>query len=139
MSAELVLDTDVRVYTFDQSEPLKQRRAIEIVEHQSDGAWTISWQVIQEFSGVALHRFARPMPAADLREWQRTLFWAACGILPDRSLHAHALALHDETQYRYDDCPILAAAIASEAETHYSEDLQHGRTLGGVRIINPFA
>jgi len=138
MSARVFLDTNVLVYAFDQSAPAKQHRALEIVRQRSDGEWTISWQVVQEFSAVALHRFARPMASADLRDLHQALLWPACGILPGRALHAHALTLHGETQYRFYDCLIVAAAIASGVEELYTEDLQHGRELGGVRIVNPF-
>ncbi len=139
MSARIFLDTNVLVYAFDQSAPKKQRRALDIVGQRTDGEWTISWQVVQEFSAVALHRFTRPMTAGDLRDLHQTLLWPACGILPSRALHAHALALHGETQYRFYDCLIVAAAIACGVKELYSEDLQHGRSLAGVKLVNPFA
>jgi predicted nucleic acid-binding protein len=36
------------------------------------------------------------------------------------------------------DALILVSAARSEALTLYSEDLQHRRTILGVRILNPF-
>lgn len=138
MSARVFLDTNILVYAFDRSAPAKQQRALQVVRHQSDGAWVISWQVVQEFSAVALHRFAQPMTTSDLKDLQQTLLWPACVILPSKALHRHALALQEETGYRFYDCLILAAAIASGAEQLYTEDLQHGREVGGTRILNPF-
>ncbi len=138
MSAKIFLDTNVLVYAFDRSAPAKQRRALAIIKEEAAGAWAISWQVVQEFSAVALHRFAQPMTSADLQNLQRTLLWPACSVLPSQALHLHALALHEETQFRFYDCLIVAAAIASGAEELYTEDLQRSRKLGGIRIVNPF-
>ena len=59
MSAEYFLDTNVLVYAFDQTAPEKQARARELLN--VDRNWAISWQVVQEFSSVALHRFAKPV------------------------------------------------------------------------------
>ncbi|HAB16061.1 MAG TPA: PIN domain-containing protein [Verrucomicrobiota bacterium] len=78
------------------------------------------------------------MAPADLKHLQQTLLWPACGVLPSRAVHLHALVLHEETQYRFYDCLILASAVASGVEALYTEDLQHGREVGRVRIVNPF-
>ncbi|HXH01873.1 MAG TPA: hypothetical protein VNN09_00970 [Candidatus Competibacteraceae bacterium] len=37
------------------------------------------------------------------------------------------------------DSLIAASAEAVGAEILYSEDLQHGQTIAGLRMINPFA
>ena len=138
MRAELFLDTNVLVYAFDRESPEKQKRARGILAGSGDGEWIISWQVIQEFTSVALHRFAEPMRTDELGHLLRILLWPACEVLPSEGLYRQALSLQVETQYRYYDCLILAAAIASGAKSLYSEDLQHGRSVGGVKIINPF-
>ena len=36
------------------------------------------------------------------------------------------------------DALIVASAIEAGCDTLYSEDMQHGRTIGGVAIVNPF-
>jgi predicted nucleic acid-binding protein len=59
MPAKVFLDTNVLAYTFDQEADLKRERAKEIIKGQHD--WVVSWQVIQEFSNVALHRFDKSM------------------------------------------------------------------------------
>ena len=53
---------------------------------------------------MALHRFTQPMTTSDLKDLQQTLLWPACVILPSKALHRHALALHEETGYRFYDC-----------------------------------
>jgi predicted nucleic acid-binding protein len=36
------------------------------------------------------------------------------------------------------DALIVAAAIEAGCNALYSEDMQHGRTIGGLAIVNPF-
>jgi predicted nucleic acid-binding protein len=49
-----------------------------------------------------------------------------------------ALALARDHGFAYYDALIVAAAIEAGCDTLYSEDLQHGRNIGGLTIINPF-
>ena len=37
------------------------------------------------------------------------------------------------------DCVVCAAAIAAGAKVLLTEDVQDGRTIEGLRLINPFA
>ena len=65
MIIEAFLGTNVVVYAFDRQDRHKRDRARELL---AAGNWAISWQVVQEFAHVALHRFAVPLAAPDLRE-----------------------------------------------------------------------
>ena len=47
--------------------------------------------------------------------------------------------LSEETGYHFYDALIVAAAVESGCRTLYSEDLQHGRKIGNLTILNPFA
>lgn len=49
-----------------------------------------------------------------------------------------ALALARDHGFSYYDALIIAAAIEAGCDVLYSEDLQHGRSIGGLAIINPF-
>jgi predicted nucleic acid-binding protein len=49
-----------------------------------------------------------------------------------------ALALARDHGFAYYDALIVAAAIEAGCDTLYSEDLQHGRNIGGLTIVNPF-
>ncbi len=135
MSAEVFLDTNILVYAFHQGEPTKAARAQNILKKCN---WAIGWQVIQEFSNVALHRFAAPIRPEDLADYIELVLWPRCLVLPNTALYRHALALSASTQYQFYDCLIVAAALASGAPVLYSEDLQHGRAFGSLRIENPF-
>lgn len=136
MSDKQFLDTNILVYSFDHSAPDKRKHALEII-YQTD-TWLISWQVVQEFSNVALHRFAKPMPTKDLADYLRLILLPRCRVMPTGQLYEQALRIQTQTQYRFYDSLIVASALVSGADTLYSEDLQADRFIGKLRIVNPF-
>jgi predicted nucleic acid-binding protein len=136
MSAERAfLDTNIVVYAFDETAPEKRQRARQLLRGST---WCCSWQVIQEFSHVARHRFATPLSPVDLRDYVDLVLWPRCRVLPSPDLLRTALTLHEATQYSFYDSLIVCGAIASGAKLLYTEDLQHDRVIEGVRIVNPF-
>jgi predicted nucleic acid-binding protein len=139
MSAEFFLDTNVLVYTFDASAAKKRARARELVQRALEtGDGVISWQVVQEFLNVALHRFERPLTSREAVEYVDEVLSPLCRVFPSADLFRDALAIHNETSFRFYDSLIVACASASGARTLYTEDLQSGRELRGLRIENPF-
>ena len=54
MRGDSFLDTNILVYAFDPGSPQKREKARALIE---GSGWCVSWQVVQEFSHVALHRF----------------------------------------------------------------------------------
>jgi len=60
-------------------------------------------------------------------------------VLP-LTLATHERALDVAGRYGFSiyDALILAAAGEAECDALYSEDLQHGQVVDGVRVINPF-
>jgi len=140
MPAEYFLDTNVFVYTFDASAPAKRTRARELVRGALEtGDGVISWQVAQEFLNVALHRFERPLSPREATEYLDEVLAPLCSVFPSPELIRDALAIHTETGFRFYDSLIVSGASLSGARILYTEDLQAGRELRGVRIQNPFA
>jgi predicted nucleic acid-binding protein len=139
MSADFFLDTNILVYSFDDGEPAKRDKARELIEQALEtrrGA--ISWQVVQEFLNVALHKWQKPMTPADSREYLQTVLNPLCAVYPSTEIWPASLRIAEESQYRFYDSLIVAAAIQSGATIIYSEDLQHGRQFGTLEIRNPF-
>jgi predicted nucleic acid-binding protein len=135
MSAEVFLDTNVVVYSFDAAAPGKRERAREILRR---GGWFVSWQVLQEFANVALHRFEVPLRSGDLQEYLDLALWPKCRVFPSGAVYGKALEIHSRFQYRLYDSLIVASALAGGASVLYSEDLQDGQMIGPLRIENPF-
>jgi predicted nucleic acid-binding protein len=50
-----------------------------------------------------------------------------------------AIDLHERHKLAIWDCLIVEAAKAAACVELLTEDLQHGRTVDGLRIVDPFA
>ena len=53
--------------------------------------------------------------------------------------HAAALELAREHGFAFYDALIVVAAIEADCDILYSEDMQHGRAIGGLTIVNPLS
>jgi predicted nucleic acid-binding protein len=90
-----------------------------------------------EFYHVAARKFARQIPAAYLAQLMHELSeWDPLVVTPD--LINEAILIHRTHGVSWWDSTIVAAALHAEADVLYSEDLQHGREIDGLRIQNPF-
>lgn len=136
MDSPYFLDSNIITYAFDQSAPEKNQRARELIAPENP--WTISWQVIQEFSNVALHKFKEPLTPDYLGSIIELLLWPHCNVVPSSASWSEAFEVQAKTQYRFYDSLIVAAALESGAPTLFSEDLQDGRRVGDLVIRNPF-
>ena len=133
------LDTNVLVYSFDSASPDKQRIAQRlIVEALRSQRGVISSQVVQEFLSLTLRKFARPMSITDARDYLKNVLTPLCHHFPSISFYDRALLVQIETSFSLYDALIVTAAIEAGCSTLLSEDLQHGRTVQGVVILNPF-
>lgn len=131
-----LLDTNVLIYADAADEPAKQRQAVSLIsELRRTGDAVLSTQVLQEYVNVALRKLR--LPPALIRE--RLAFYRRFDLVvtsPD--LIAAALDLHVLRGISFYDALVVQAAVAGGCQRVLSEDLQHGATLGGVRIVNPF-
>jgi predicted nucleic acid-binding protein len=137
MARRTFFDTNVLVYLFDGDSPDKQSRARDALQQALErGAVVISTQVLQEFFVTVTRKLARPLPAREAEAALRRLMeLSVVQIDPDLILAAAVSSRRDRISFW--DALILAAASAAGCEEVLSEDLQHGRSFGGVRITNP--
>ena len=139
MSAKYFIDTNIFVYSFDNGQPMKKSRAVALIQDALEtGLGLISTQVIQEFLNVATQKFAVPMKNEDAREYLRLVMNPLCQIYPDLALYESCLELRAETGYSFYDSLILAAAVKGGCDVLYSEDLQDGQEVRGIKITNPY-
>ena len=129
-------DTNVLVYAIDRTEPQRMAVARERVrEAMQSQSLVISTQVMLEFYAVALRRqLAAPETVtALLREWAE----GAISTTPD--LLWRAFEIQQRLKFSLWDAAIVQAALDAGCDVLYTEDLQAGRQIGPLEVVNPFA
>lgn len=126
------LDTNLLVYA--QSDDPKG----EIARQAILAGGTISVQVINEFTAVLRRKFRL--------EWDEITDAVAdvrAALDPVRPVGvdtwAAAVALAGRHRFSFYDSLILASALEAGCDTLLTEDLQAGRRIEGLTIVNPFA
>lgn len=136
---KVFFDTNILVYQFDQSEPVKQHKAIELIErHIVDKQAVISSQVVQEFMNVALKKFKTTLSVTELEFAISELLKPLCTHIPSFSFYEQTLKLYSTHSIGLYGALIVQAAIDLGCTTLYSEDLQDGQQFGNLTIVNPF-
>jgi predicted nucleic acid-binding protein len=132
MSGEFFLDTTVLIYAVARNDP----RAADAEELLAKGG-TVSVQVLNEFVAVARRKLRMPWEEiVEALAAVRVLCAAPVAITIDT--HEAALRISQRYGFHMYDSLIVAAAVEAGCTTLYSEDMQHGQTIGPVTIRNPF-
>ncbi len=138
----LFIDSNVLVYMYDTSEPLKQRLSEELVTstlRNENGA--LSVQVLGEFFRIVTRRIANPLSIEQAEAAVITL-----GSLPtldvlaiDMPMVRRAIATHSRYGTSYWDSLIIAAAERAGFSAILSEDFNSGQSYHGIVDIDPFS
>jgi predicted nucleic acid-binding protein len=137
MTSRPFFDTNVLVYAFgdprlNADDPRPDRALALLLEGGS-----LSVQVLTEYADVAQKKlgFSWSHVAQALNRIQ-----SLCGDPVPLMLTTHhaALAIAERNNLRIYDAMILASALEARCTILYTEDLQHGQTIEGLRIENPF-
>jgi predicted nucleic acid-binding protein len=133
------LDTNILVYAFDPKAKSKREYAQLIITRAlATHDAVISFQVVQEFLSLALRKFPRPMTQPEAQAYLSQVLVPLCEVFPGASLYSSALSIADETGWTFYDSLIVGAALAAGCSVLLTEDLQHGRTIRGIEIRNPY-
>ena len=133
------LDTNIIVYTFDKTAPQKQNIAQGLLESALDNKGVISYQVIQEFMNLALRKFQPVMTYTQAQDYLREVLLIICDFYPTDDFYGRSLGIQNRWRFSWYDSLIVSAALESECDVLYSEDLQHGQKIETLTICNPFA
>jgi predicted nucleic acid-binding protein len=126
------LDTNILVYASLSDDP--RRAAAELILLAGG---VISAQVLNEFTNVARNKLHWPW--ADIEAAVRLVKGRIRRVLPlTADTNAAALALARDHSLSFYDALIVASALEAGCDTLWSEDMQHGRVIGGLTIRNPF-
>ena len=142
MSAELpreFLDANVIVYAYDASAGRKQQAAQALLEKLwSSNTGCLSVQVLQEFFVTVTRKVPKPLPIEEATARIRELAaWRV--FVPTADDVLAAIGLHAQASIGFWDAMIVLAAAESGCDVLWTEDLNDGQMLRGVRIRNPFA
>jgi predicted nucleic acid-binding protein len=140
MSGRVFLDTNIFVYDVDvDASKMKKSIAAGLIrealtQHRS----VVSYQVIQEFLAVAIRKFSSSITVPDARRYLEAVLKPMLAIHSSVELFREALDIGSRYQLSWYDSLIVAAASEASCSILYTEDLQHGAKINGVRIQNPF-
>jgi predicted nucleic acid-binding protein len=138
MSAKVFVDTNLLVYAHDIDAGQKRQRAQEILLRlRQERAGAVSLQVLREFYVTVTRKLASPLPKDVARAIVEDFAYWCVETTPEEI--KPAFRIEDEAKISFWDALIIAAAIKSGANRIYSEDLNPGQTIAGIRIENPFA
>jgi predicted nucleic acid-binding protein len=132
MTSRRFLDTNVLVYFFSAD----QRRRARAEELLAEGG-TVSVQVLNEFASVS--RTKLRFGWEYFRQVREQVLSMVAEPVP-LTLETHRRAVEICSRYGFTiyDGLILASAVEAGCTTLYTEDLQHGQVVEGVRIVNAF-
>jgi len=142
MTAEGTLsfvDTNVLVYAFEKTGSPKKQVAQQLVSGLMDeDRLQVSTQVLQELFVTLTRKVARCCSNDEaLAVLEDLTAWPVMAI--DYAAIRAAVDLAGRANLSFWDALVVVAAARSGASVLYTEDLNNGQEILGVRITNPFA
>jgi len=131
------VDTNVLVYAFDKSHSTKQQIAQRLINQlMEQDRLRVSTQVLQELF-VTLTRKVRQRCSREeaLAVLEDLTAWPL--MVVDYAAMRAAVGLADQLSFW--DALVVVAAARVGARVLYTEDLNDGQEILGVRVTNPFA
>jgi predicted nucleic acid-binding protein len=133
------VDTNVLVYAFDKGGSPKKRVAQRLMnELMEEDRLRVSTQVLQELFVTLTRKVSHPCSRAEaLTVLDDLTAWPF--MVVDYAAIRAAVGLADQANISFWDSLIVVAAARTGAVVLYTEDLNDGQEILGVRISNPFA
>lgn len=130
------IDSNVFIYSLDDSDVHKQKKALKLLKDNLKSYETfISTQVVKEVSNVSLKRLKYTVDDVnriiDLLNYHKVVDTSVETIKKGLETYRHQ-------QLSFYDSLLIATAIENNCKVFFSEDMNHGQTIEGLQIINPF-
>ena len=132
------VDTTVLVYAFDKSRSPKKRVAQRLIsELMEEDRLRVSTQVLQELFVTLTRKVSQPCSSAEaLAVLEDLTAWPLMAV--DYAAIRAAVGLAGQAKLSFRDALVVVAAARTGAAVLYTEDMNDGQELLGVRISNPF-
>ncbi len=140
MKGSIFLDTNVLVYAYDRSEPVKQSRAVAFLDELSSvGVGAVSTQVLGELFVALTGKIRIPLSQKDgvRRVENHMQIWTVLNV--SSMIILEALRGVRKHHFSYWDSLVWATAKLNQVGIVFSEDFKDGSAVEGVRFVNPFA
>lgn len=136
MTERSFVDTNILIYAHDRSAGDKQVVSADLLDKGvQTGRLVFSTQVFQEYFVAAVKKLGIEPAVA-----RRTI--ELYGTLHVVTIDLHdilaAIDLQRLRQLSFWDSLIIRAAQSARCVVLYTEDLQHGQVIDGLRVVNPF-
>ncbi len=131
------VDTNVLLYAVSRASGEDTKRSVAVDLLDSDDL-ALSVQVLQEFY-VQATRATKPDRLSHEQATALVESWLRYPVQETTvALLRNALATSHRWQISLWDAAVVEAARAAGCDTLLSEDLQHGMSFAGVRVVDPF-
>jgi predicted nucleic acid-binding protein len=132
------VDTNILVYALAADDAKRSPVAQALVrELMAAETFRTSTQVLSELFVTLTRKVRTPLtPEQALRYLDQIAAWPV--VAPDYGAVRRAIELSARDKLSFWDALVIVAAARGGATRLYTEDLQHGRAILGVEIVNPF-
>ncbi|HOJ28413.1 MAG TPA: PIN domain-containing protein [Spirochaetota bacterium] len=134
MPKKVFIDTNILIYAFSETEPLKRDTVISLLEFNEI---ILSTQVINEFIWVLNKKFK--IHFTDIKKLITSLVKNFSIATIDMADIVYAIDIAMKYKFSYWDSLIISSAIKNNCIILYTEDLQNNQVIKNkIKIINPF-
>lgn len=129
-------DTNILVYADDLAAGQKRERALSVLDqHIRAGMAVVSTQVLQEFYAIATRKLG---VSPEVARAKVAILGRLDLVQVDLGLILGAIDVQRLHQVSFWDALIVRAASVAGCRLLFSEDLQDGRLIDELRIVNPW-
>ena len=131
------LDTNILVYAVDRDSGDRHEQSRELLARAAKRDCVLTVQALAEFFHATTRKklLQTSLASAFVRDWLDVFHIASA----EAAALVEAMDAVKEHRLSFWDAMIWATARRNGCSALVSEDMQDGRRLGGVEIINPFA
>lgn len=134
--AKVFFDSNILLYSVDPTDKKKRKRCQELLEKAEDeGTGVISTQVLQEYYNICTRKFGvDPLVA---KESLAAFEVHEIVVITPALIHG-AVECQVVSRLSFWDALIVVAAEVAQCGILFSEDMNHGQKLRGLKVENPF-
>ncbi len=136
MTVRSFIDTNILIYAEAVDEPVKQKVALALLKELFETTrGVLSTQVLKEYCNVAIKKLKL---SPDHIRAQLDVYAQFEVVQVTPALIRTGLDLHQTRKLAFYDALIVASAQAAGCAALFSEDMNAGQAMAGVRVVNPF-